>query len=96
MSQSILLIGNNGQLGKELETILAPDGNIITVARPTVDLTQPDILRSVIALNQPEIIINAAAYTAVDKAESEPELAKIINATASLILAEESQKLKAF
>jgi dTDP-4-dehydrorhamnose reductase len=96
MSQSILLIGNNGQVGKELETILAPDGNIITVARPTVDLTQADILRSVIALNKPQIIINAAAYTAVDKAESEPELAKSINATAPLILAEESQKLKAF
>ena len=96
MSQSILLIGNNGQLGKELETILAPDSNIITVARPTVDLTQADILRNVIALNQPQIIINAAAYTAVDKAESEPELAKIINATAPLILAEESQKLGAF
>ena len=96
MSQSILLIGNNGQVGKELETILAPDGNIITVARPSLDLTQPDILRSVIALNQPQIIINAAAYTAVDKAESEAELAKIINATAPLILAEESQKLGAF
>ncbi len=96
MSQSILLIGNNGQLGKELETILTPNGNIITVARPTVDLSQPDILRSVIALNQPQIIINAAAYTAVDKAESEAEQAKIINATAPLILAEESQKLKAF
>ncbi len=96
MSQSILLIGSNGQLGKELQQILPDYGNIISVARPTVDLAQPDTLRNVIRSKQPQIIINAAAYTAVDKAESEPELASAINATAPLIIAQESQKLGAF
>ncbi|MEH1927661.1 MAG: dTDP-4-dehydrorhamnose reductase [Nostoc sp.] len=96
MSQSILLIGNNGQLGKELQQILPDYGNIISIARPTLDLAQPDTLRNVIRSKQPQIIINAAAYTAVDKAESEAELASAINATAPLILAQESQKLGAF
>ncbi len=96
MTKSILLIGSNGQVGKELQQILSSYGDVISVARPTVDLTQPDTLCNVIRSNQPQIIINAAAYTAVDKAESEPELAIAINATAPLILAQESQKLGAF
>lgn len=96
MSKSILLIGSKGQVGKELQQILSSSGNIISVARPTVDLAQPDTLCSVIRSNQPQIIINAAAYTAVDKAESEPELATAINAIAPLIIAQESQKLGAF
>ncbi|MEI1373650.1 dTDP-4-dehydrorhamnose reductase [Nostoc sp. UHCC 0926] len=96
MSKSILLIGSNGQVGKELQQILPSSSNIISVARPTVDLAQPDTLCSVIRSNQPQIIINAAAYTAVDKAESEPELASAINAIAPLIIAQESQKLGAF
>jgi dTDP-4-dehydrorhamnose reductase len=95
MSKSILLIGSNGQVGKELQHILPHYGDIISVARPTVDLAQPDTLRSIIRAKQPQIIINAAAYTAVDKAESEAELANAINAIAPLILAEESQKLGA-
>ncbi|WP_138499112.1 dTDP-4-dehydrorhamnose reductase [Nostoc sp. PA-18-2419] len=96
MSKSILLIGSNGQVGQELEQILPSYGNTISVARPIVDLTEPDTLRRIIKSNQPQIIINAAAYTAVDKAESESELATAINATAPLILAEESQKLGAY
>ncbi|MEH2246186.1 dTDP-4-dehydrorhamnose reductase [Nostoc sp.] len=96
MSKLILLIGSNGQVGQELQQILPDYGNIISLARPTVDLTQPDTLRSVIRSKQPQIIINTAAYTAVDKAESEAELATAINATAPLILAQESQKLGAF
>ncbi|MBW4613038.1 MAG: dTDP-4-dehydrorhamnose reductase [Desmonostoc vinosum HA7617-LM4] len=96
MDKSILLIGSNGQVGQELQKILTPYGNLISVARPTIDLTQPDTLRSVINRHQPQIIINAAAYTAVDKAESEPELATAINATAPLILAQQAQKLGAF
>ncbi|MBW4673524.1 MAG: dTDP-4-dehydrorhamnose reductase [Desmonostoc geniculatum HA4340-LM1] len=95
-SKSILLIGSNGQVGQELQQILPSYGNTISVSRPTVDLTQPDTLRSIIRAKEPQIIINAAAYTAVDKAESESELATAINATAPLILAEESQKLGAF
>ncbi|MEH2350573.1 MAG: dTDP-4-dehydrorhamnose reductase [Nostoc sp.] len=96
MSKSILLIGSNGQVGKELEQILPSYGDIISVIRPTVDLAQPDTLRNFIRAKQPQIIINAAAYTAVDKAESEPEVASAINATAPLIIAQESQKLGAF
>lgn len=96
MSKSILLIGSNGQVGKELQQILPPYGNIISVARPTVDLALPDTLRNVIRSKQPQIIINAAAYTAVDKAESESELATTINAIAPLIIAQESQNLGAF
>ncbi|BAY77147.1 dTDP-4-dehydrorhamnose reductase [Nostoc linckia NIES-25] len=96
MTKSILLIGSNGQVGQELQQILPSYGNTISVARPTVDLTEPDTLRSIIRSKQPQIIINAAAYTAVDKAESESEQAGAINATAPLILAEESQKLGAF
>lgn len=82
MSESILLLGSNGQVGQELEKILAPNHKIIPLARPEIDLTQPDHLRQIIREIQPQIIINAAAYTAVDKAETEPELATAINATA--------------
>jgi dTDP-4-dehydrorhamnose reductase len=96
MTKSILLIGSNGQVGKELQQTLSSYGDIISVARPTVDLAQPDTLRNFIRSKQPQVIINAAAYTAVDKAESEPELATAINATAPLIIAQESQRLGAF
>jgi dTDP-4-dehydrorhamnose reductase len=96
MNKSILLIGSNGQVGTELQQILAQDHTIKAVARPTIDLTQPDTLRQVIREVQPEIIINAAAYTAVDRAESEPELATAINATSVQIIAQESKTLGAF
>jgi len=96
MSKAILLIGSNGQVGKELTQILEPQGNTIAIARPTIDLAQPNTLRSVIRENQPQIIINAAAYTAVDQAESESELAKAINGIAPGIIAEETEKLGAF
>ncbi|KZL48592.1 NAD(P)-dependent oxidoreductase [Nodularia spumigena CENA596] len=96
MNESILLLGSNGQVGQELEKILSPKHKIIPLARPKIDLTQPDKLRQIIREIQPQIIINAAAYTAVDKAETEPELAKAINAIAPQIIAEESQKLGCF
>ncbi|WP_107806606.1 dTDP-4-dehydrorhamnose reductase [Nodularia spumigena] len=96
MNESILLLGSNGQVGQELEKILSPKHKIIPLARPKIDLTQPDKLRQIIREIQPQIIINAAAYTAVDKAETEPELATAINVTAPQIIAEESQKLGCF
>ena len=96
MNESILLLGSNGQVGQELEKILSPKHKIIPLARPKIDLTQPDNLRQIIREIQPQIIINAAAYTAVDKAETEPELATAINVTAPQIIAEESQKLCCF
>ncbi len=95
MSQSILLIGSTGQLGQELQKTLAPYRDIIAVGRPTLDLAQPDTLRQLIREVQPDLVINAAAYTAVDKAESEPQLAKAINAIAPGILAQEAEKLGA-
>jgi dTDP-4-dehydrorhamnose reductase len=96
MSKSILLIGSNGQVGTELQNFLSSNYQVIAVTRPQIDLTQTDNLRQIIRETQPEIIINAAAYTAVDKAETEPELATAINTTAPQIIAEESQKLGSF
>ncbi len=96
MAQSILLIGSNGQVGSYLERVLTPYGNIIPVARKDVDLAEPKSLRKVIREHQPEIIINAAAYTAVDKAENEPELAGAINAEAPAVMAQEAEQLGAY
>ncbi|MBW4509775.1 MAG: dTDP-4-dehydrorhamnose reductase [Scytonematopsis contorta HA4267-MV1] len=93
---NILLIGSKGQVGSELEKILKPKENIIAVARPTIDLANRDTLKSLIQQKQPQIIINAAAYTAVDKAESEPELAEAINTIAPKIIAQEAEKLGAY
>ncbi|WP_088242824.1 dTDP-4-dehydrorhamnose reductase [Calothrix rhizosoleniae] len=94
--KNILLIGSNGQVGQELRQILPAYGNIIPVTRPIIDLGQPESLEPVVQEYQPQIIINAAAYTAVDKAESEPELALAINGTAPGILAAAAKKLGAF
>ena len=96
MNKSILLIGCNGQLGAQLQKTLQAYSNLKAVARPIVEMSQPETLRELIQENQPEIIINAAAYTAVDKAESEPELANTINALAPKVIAQEAEKLKAF
>ncbi|AFZ32611.1 dTDP-4-dehydrorhamnose reductase [Gloeocapsa sp. PCC 7428] len=93
MRPSILLIGNTGQLGQQLQRYLAQIVDVTAVGRPTIDLTQPDSLRQIIRKVQPQIIINAAAYTAVDKAETEPEVASAINAIAPGILAAEAQQL---
>ena len=95
MNKSILLIGCNGQVGTQLQKALRPCSNLIAVARPEVELTQPETIKNLIEQWEPQIIINAAAYTAVDKAESEPELANIINAVAPKILAQEAEKLQA-
>jgi dTDP-4-dehydrorhamnose reductase len=92
----ILLIGSNGQVGTELEKILNPKENLIAVARPNIDLALESSIKGLIQEHQPKIIINAAAYTAVDKAESEPELAKAINAIAPETIAQEAEKLGAF
>ncbi len=96
MNKSILLIGNNGQVGTEIQDILSSEYQVIGLSRSQIDLTQGHKLHEIIQAIKPEIIINAAAYTAVDKAESEPEIAHTINAIATQILAEESQKLGSF
>ncbi len=91
----ILLIGRNGQVGWELERTLAPLGKVIAVDRQVVDLAKPDTIVAAIREVKPDIIANAAAYTAVDKAESEPELAMAINGIAPGIMAEEARRLNA-
>jgi dTDP-4-dehydrorhamnose reductase len=87
-----LLIGGHGQVGRELEILLP---GAVSLARPEIDLSQPDRLREVIRSASPTLIINAAAYTAVDRAESEPELAQLVNATAPTVMAQEAQRLGA-
>ena len=88
MADKILLLGSTGQLGWELQRTLAPLGNVVGFDYPEINLAQPVSIRQVIQQVQPQIIVNATAYTAVDRAESEPELAMAINGTAPGILAE--------
>jgi dTDP-4-dehydrorhamnose reductase len=91
----ILLIGNYGQVGQELQVILPKIGEVIGVGRDQLDLSQGEKLRQIINEVKPDCIVNAAAYTAVDKAESELELANAINGIAPQIMAEEARKLGA-
>lgn len=88
----ILLFGADGQVGWQLQRTLAPLGRITAVDRAECDLANPDAIRSLIGAVAPKIIVNAAAYTAVDKAESEPALAQAINATAPAVMADEAKK----
>ena len=91
----ILLTGCAGQLGRELKRSLACLGEVIACDRQEFDLADPDALRDAVRDAAPAVIVNAAAHTAVDKAESEPELAMAINAVAPGILAEEAKRLGA-
>src|SRR5216683_981153 len=89
----ILVVGRNGQISRDLQTLLPSIGSVDCVGRPEVDLTQPDNVRQAIRDRRPDVLINAAAYTAVDQAESEPEQAMKINAEAPAIMAEEAKRL---
>lgn len=91
----ILLFGGNGQVGWELQRALAPLGDIVAPARREADLAAPEALAATIRAVAPRLIVNAAAYTAVDKAESEPALARAINATAPGVIAREAAALGA-
>ncbi|MEG4113734.1 MULTISPECIES: dTDP-4-dehydrorhamnose reductase [unclassified Microcoleus] len=91
----ILLAGGSGQLAQELQPILLSSGEVIAVDRTRLDLSQPESIRQAMAEIQPDLVVNAGAYTAVDKAESEPELANAVNGIAPGILAEECEKLGA-
>ncbi len=91
----ILLIGKNGQLGWELDRCLRTLGLVYPLDYPEIDLARADSLREWVVRIQPQVIVNAAAYTAVDQAESEPDLAMTINGTAPGILAEEALKVGA-
>lgn len=88
----LLLLGPNGQVGWELRRALAPLGQVVVADRTTGpavagDLAHIEALRDAVLREQPQVIVNAAAYTAVDKAEQEPALARLVNATAPGVLA---------
>jgi dTDP-4-dehydrorhamnose reductase len=95
MTHKIVLIGADGQVGQELRQALRSLGEILPFNRQSFDLSQPDQIAERLLAQAPTIIVNAAAYTAVDKAESEPELAEIINAIAPAHLAKAAQSLDA-
>ena len=86
----LLLLGKNGQVGWELQRALAPLGEVIALGSAEADFAQPEALAAVVRSVAPDIIVNAAAHTAVDKAESEPERAHAINAESPAILAREA------
>lgn len=93
--KKILLTGKNGQIGWELQRTLASLGEVAAVGRNELDMADPDSIRKVIREIRPALIVNAAAYTAVDKAESEPDLVMAVNGIAPGIMAEEARRLHA-
>jgi dTDP-4-dehydrorhamnose reductase len=91
----VLLAGRGGQLGWELQRTLAPFGELVALDRAGMNLADPDSIHRAIADARPAVIVNAAAYTAVDKAESEPEAAMRVNGVAPGIIAEEAARIGA-
>lgn len=89
----ILLTGRNGQVGWELEQSLAGLGQVAALDIEGMDLAAPDQIVARVREIKPDVIVNAAAYTAVDAAEKEPELAMAINGMAPGVLAEEAKRL---
>jgi len=96
----ILLLGKNGQVGWELQRSLAPLGEVLALDRHSIsycgDLSKPKELAQTVLAYKPDFIVNAAAHTAVDKAESEPELAKLLNADAPTALANAAAQVGAW
>lgn len=96
----ILLLGKNGQVGWELQRSLAPLGEVLALDRHSTDfcgdLSQPERLAQTVRDWRPDVVVNAAAHTAVDKAESEPELARCLNATAPAALAQAAAEVGAW
>lgn len=91
----VLLTGSSGQVGSELLKTLAPLGEVVAPGRAAMDLADADAVRGIIRELRPRWIVNPAAYTAVDKAESEPELAYAINRDAVRAIGEEAQAVGA-
>ncbi len=91
----ILVLGRSGQVGAALTQSLQGLGELIALDRAQLDLTNPDAIRTTLRELQPQIVINAAAYTAVDAAESDQAMAFQINAVAPRVMAEESERLGA-
>jgi dTDP-4-dehydrorhamnose reductase len=96
----ILLLGKNGQVGWELQRSLAPLGEVLALDRHSTtycgDLSKPEELAQTVLAYKPDLIVNAAAHTAVDKAESEPELAKVLNTDAPAGLAKAAAQVGAW
>ena len=90
-----LITGAKGQVGWELQRTLSTLGSVVVIDREELDLTDPDLIRGFVRDLRPTVIVNAAAYTAVDQAEREEELAYKINAEAPRVLAEEAKHLHA-
>lgn len=90
----ILLFGRGGQLGWELQRALAPLGEVLALDYPRADFSKPEALRLLVRETQPDLIVNPAAYTAVDRAETESELAFRVNAESPAVLAEEALRLR--
>jgi dTDP-4-dehydrorhamnose reductase len=89
----ILLLGNTGQLGWELNRTLLTLGDLVAMDYPQIDMANPDNIRAIVRQHEPNLIINATAYTDVDSAEREPDLAMAINSKGPGILAEEAKHL---
>lgn len=92
-SPTFLVTGSNGQVGFELRRSLAPLGRVVALDRSACDLSDPEAIRRVVREVRPDVIVNAAAYTAVDKAESDADTAFAINGAAPGVLAEEAKAL---
>jgi len=95
MKPAILITGKNGQVGRELRRMLPSLGEVTALDRQQLDLSNPEEIRRVIRAARPDLIVNAAAYTAVDKAESDEAAARAVNAEAPAVMAEEAKKLGA-
>lgn len=95
MSGPILITGKNGQVGWELQRAFKDAGPTIALDRDAMDLSKPDSIRRTIADVRPSMIVNAAAYTAVDLAEEEPDYAQMVNGNAPGVMAEEAEKIGA-
>ena len=89
----ILITGQHGQLSQALQQRLQGQGELIVLGRDRLDLAHVDQIREQVRAHRPDLIINAAAHTAVDQAESEPDAAFAVNATAPGVLAEEAKAL---
>lgn len=92
---TILLTGASGQLGRELARALASCGHVHALRRADLDLADPDAIAAAVRARRPAVIVNAAAYTAVDQAEREPGLAHAVNARGPEVLAEEARRVGA-
>ena len=89
----LMVTGANGQVGSELDRSLAPLGSVVALDRRQCDLSRPERLPKLVRSLKPDVIINAAAYTAVDEAERQEALATMVNGTAVGVLAQEACRI---